>query len=126
MNTAHKGNISEVLVLGELLASGREVAIPYGNCPGFDLLVLAKDGKWKKIQVKTAYSRNGRAGAYVDFIRGSGKGKRRSYTKEDFDFLIAMKQDDRQFWVFPVKTVIGKRCVTVGSGSREWKNLEEI
>lgn len=126
MKTGHKGNISEIMVIAELLKKNFEVAIPYGNCPGYDLLVRSTTSKWNRIQVKTAYKRSNRGGVYVDFLRGSGKGKRRSYTKDDFDFLIAIKQDDGQFWVFPVESVVGLRCVTVGSGSQEWRALDTI
>lgn len=93
MNTGHKGDISEFMVIIELMKRGRELAIPYGNRPGYDLLVLGKDQNWKRIQVKTAYQRKGRSSTYVDFLRGSGKVMRRQYQETDFDFLIAARHD---------------------------------
>ncbi len=124
MRTGHKGDISEVMVLSILLKAGKEVAIPYGNRPGYDLLVMGRRGSWRRIQVKTAYYRGVRAKrTYVDFLRGSGKGKRRVYEETDFDFLIAMHQDTGEYWVFPVHEVIGKRCVTVDSTHMAWGNL---
>lgn len=127
MKTGHKGNISEILVIGELMRNGYEVAIPYGNCPNYDLLVLGKDGLWKRVQVKTAYKRATRANnTYIDFLRGSGKGKRRYYTRNDIDFLVGIKQDDLQFWVFSAEEVEGKRCATVCNQSKQWKNLNVI
>lgn len=118
MKTGHKGDLSELIVLTELLRLNKEVAIPYGNRPGYDLLVKSSDGSWKRLQVKTAYSRTKRGlSTYCDFLRGSGKGKRRFYTKDDFDFLIAVRQDKAQMWVFPISQIVGRRCTTVGMGS---------
>ena len=127
MKTGHKGDLSELIVLTELLRLNREVAIPYGNRPGYDLLVKSIDGTWKRLQVKTAYSRTKRGGStYCDFLRGSGKGKRRYYTKDDFDFLVAVRQDKSWIWTFPVKSIIGKRCMTVGCGSAEFMGLDLV
>lgn len=114
MTTGNVGDLSELIVLTALVADGRQVAIPYGNRPGYDLLVLGSDGAWKRLQVKTAYQRSQRSGSiYCDFLRGSGKGKRRVYTVQDFDFLIAALHKPRTIWVFNVSEVVGKRCRTI-------------
>lgn len=126
MRSGHKGDVSEIMVLAELLRRNMEVAIPYGNRPGYDLLVVGSKGQWKRIQVKTAHQRNGRGGTYVDFIRGSGKGKRRFYTKDDFDVLIAIRHDNGHFWVFRNKDIIDKRCMAVGIGSREFEAIDYL
>ena len=45
MNNRQIGDLSELMVLTEFVRLGRRVAIPYGNCTDFDLLVES-DGQW--------------------------------------------------------------------------------
>lgn len=113
MNTRQKGDYSEVAVLAEMLRREMRVAIPYGNCQGFDLLALGKDNSWKTIQVKTAYRRGNRANRiYVDTIRGTSLNKRRGYEEGSFDFMIAVLPDEHFFWVIPFNEMRNRRCLT--------------
>lgn len=127
MKTGHKGDLSELIFLTALLRANREVALPYGNRPGYDVLVRGRGPAWKRVQVKTAYERSARsANTYCDFLRGSGKGKRRKYTVSDLDYLVAVNQSTGEFWVFDAVDVEGKRCRTVTALDDEYMDLERI
>lgn len=123
MKSGQKGNIAELVALTELLKAGAQVAIPYGNCPGYDLLAQSFSGRWIRVQVKTAYKRASRKGTtYVDFLRGSGSIRRRQYAETDFDVLVAVRPDGH-WWAFSVREVAGKRCTTVDGYSNSYRNL---
>lgn len=115
MRSGQVGDISELMVISALMRKNREVALPYGNRPGYDILVLDSEGCWREVQIKTAKRRAARpgGGVYCDFIRGSGKGRRRHYTPDDFSFLISVEQQSGDFWVFTSTEVSFKRCLTV-------------
>jgi hypothetical protein len=124
--TGNKGDWAELIFLTELMRLGIETAIPYGNRAGYDLLARSeKDGQWKRIQIKTAYPRKTRSkNMYVDFLRGSGSVMRRQYTKDDFDYLVAVYTETGEFWSFPVSAVEGRRCRTVDTLMDEYQDVD--
>lgn len=124
--TGQKGDWAELIFLTELMRLGIETAIPYGNRPGYDLLVRSRqDGDWLRVQIKTAYERKSRGGnIYCDFLRGSGSVKRRQYTSKDFDYLVAVHTETGDFWSFPVSFVEGRRCVTVDRKCDEYNDID--
>ena len=126
MNTRQKGDYSELVVLAELSRQEKRVAVPFGNCMGFDLLVESKN-RWLTIQVKTAFRRGTRANRiYVDTIRGAGIGnkKRRGYVDGSFDYMIAVLPDEKKFWVIPFSEMRGRRCLTMPEERKSgWEQL---
>lgn len=114
MNTRQVGDFSELLVLTELASRGLRVAIPYGNCQDFDLLLLHSSNRWVTIQVKTAHRRGARGGSiYVDTIRGSSAHKKRGYEEGAFEYLIAVLPNERLFWVIPFAEMQNRRCISL-------------
>jgi len=115
VNARQRGDLSELIALTKLAKQGYRVAIPFGNCEGFDLLVEGSDGPWKKVQVKSAYRRGARKNRiYVDTIRGCGSTKKRGYKEGSFDYLIAVLPEEEAMWVMEFSRIKGRRCLTIG------------
>lgn len=115
LNTRQKGDLSELLVLSELVRYGLRVAIPFGQSQGFDLLVENREGRWRKVQVKTAYRRGKRGNRiYVDTIRGTSLNKKRGYAPGSFDYLVAVLGTVApKFWVIGASEMQDRRCLTI-------------
>jgi PD-(D/E)XK endonuclease len=50
---------SEGIVLGELMKLGKVVLFPFGNNQRYDLVIDEGDGRFVRVQVKTAWWENG-------------------------------------------------------------------
>ena len=129
MNTTDKGTILELYVLARLFEKGYQMATPFGTQAGWDLLCL-KDGKFQRLQVKTAKIRGvNKDRVYVDFLRSkdrikntkTGKWTYKGYSCEEIDFVVAVlnwtaTKDTKSFpmWIIPVSDIENKRSITFG------------
>ncbi len=59
MNTSQKGNVATAHILAALAATGKYVAIPFGDNQRYDLIVEDEQGKLLKVQCKTGRLVNG-------------------------------------------------------------------
>ena len=127
--TSKKGDYSELLALARLVREGYDVAIPYGNQAGWDLLVEI-DGKWEKWQVKTARrSKPGCKSLRVPCkrFRSLGDGKRAfiKYEDGDFDILLAVQPDTGWMWKIPFRDIKGRDNIYLPDNSEfRWHNKE--
>ena len=119
LNTTQKGNLAELQVLARLLADGKTIALPFGNQHSWDLL-FEENGQFLKVQVKTAYRRNGRPNSrflYVSGLRGGGTGAKRyqdrKYKEGEFDVLIVVDLDSGEMWKLPAKNIIQKHSLAL-------------
>jgi hypothetical protein len=55
MHTKTKGDVSELFVTARLLELGKKVLKPVGDNSRYDLVVEEADGRFVRVQVKTAY-----------------------------------------------------------------------
>lgn len=72
VSTTTKGNIGEYYVCADLTERGYTVLSPLGNHPHYDL-VVEKDGKFEKVQVKYINIKNDVLSVKLYTTDGSGK-----------------------------------------------------
>lgn len=105
MNPSQIGLITEYKCQLYLIENGFNVLMPIGNYQKYDL-VIEKNGKFTRIQVKHASSQNDGESFLVRTkyeVRNVDKIQRmekQKYTKEDTDYF--MTEYDNQFYIFPV------------------------
>jgi hypothetical protein len=132
-DTKLKGDISEYKVITELLERNYNVLLPVGDRLKYDL-VIEINGKYCRIQVKTAYRI---AKSYKVNLRMSKTNRKiykvEFYKKTDIDFLIAYVPETKEFYIFPIDHVLTKRgCISISCQdsrrkiSVEYKNRWDI
>lgn len=103
MDTKLKSDIAESAAVTALLKRGFKVLKPIGDRLPYDLAIDVK-GKLLRVQVKSAWYRNG---VYtVDSRRTKTNRriiKRTCYSKNDFDFALLYIDDLNVFYVMPQK-----------------------
>lgn len=90
MTNKRTGSINELRVIARLMEYG-EVSIPYGNNARYDC-ILDRGNELLKIQIKTARKIDeNRFSIPCANVVSSGKnrGRKRTYTKEDADYIAA-------------------------------------
>lgn len=85
-----KGNVGELLLLTELVSRGLSVAIPFGHCDLYDIIVEhGVSKKLLKVQVKTAtYKHNKSSYKFNDMSKYVGK----------VDVIAFLVEGDWYFW----------------------------
>ena|ERR1035437_304754 len=104
MDTKMKGDIAEMEVQLKALKLGWDVLIPVGDRLPYDLVIIL-NGKFVKIQVKSAWLSK-ENGVYLVDVRRTKTNrrvmKREKYTNKDFDFAVIFISDLNVFYVMPV------------------------
>ena len=99
-----KGDIAEMEVQLKALKLGWDVLIPVGDRLPYDLVIIL-NGKFVKIQVKSAWLSK-ENGVYLVDVRRTKTNrrvmKREKYTNKDFDFAVIFISDLNVFYVMPV------------------------
>ena len=99
-----KGDIAEMEVQLKALKLGWDVLIPVGDRLPYDLVIIL-NGKFVKIQVKSAWLSK-ESGVYLVDVRRTKTNrrvmKREKYTNKDFDFAVIFISDLNVFYVMPV------------------------
>ena len=102
MSTKQKGDISEAMVLAELLKHNYDVLIPFGDRLPYDIGVDI-NSKLIKIQVKTAWL--DKYGYWKCSLKktltNSRIIKRKNYSIFDIDFIIGVIQEKNSFFIIP-------------------------
>ena len=100
MNSKTKGNISESVIISEILKKGWSVSIPFGNNQRYDL--IADDGsKLYKIQCKTACKNNGGLSFRTCSTNGF-TGKHTTYVGQ-IDFFLVYFPDNGKVYRYPIE-----------------------
>lgn len=89
LNSKQIGNITEVELMLEFLKLGYNVLTPYGDCERYDF-VVDKDGKFFKVQSKTASTEDEGASFKISTSschRKEGSIIHQSYTEEEIDYF---------------------------------------
>jgi len=119
------GAVGVARVTGALLRCGYSVLLPYEDFAGYDV-VAEKDGKFYRIQVKTAQAVEAGRTKYR-FTTSTGNGfniPKRAISGVDYVALWAMTDD--LFWLLPIakcKSVTTKVCPSTGQSWRVFQNL---
>lgn len=108
-----RGTESEMIIATELVRAGYTVLTPYGYMHRYDLVIEDADGRFWKIQCKTAWLATQTEGA-ITFagcsVRGSGRGAiKRKYTIDEIDYFAVYSPDTGKVYLIPAEG-IGNQC----------------
>ena len=92
-----RGELAEAAFLCKAKTLGFSVAKPWGDSDPFDFILQSGSNCWR-VQVKSAYVKS--AGGYGTSLFGGTR--RRAYTCDDIDFLIAYAAPEDVWYVVPV------------------------
>lgn len=114
LNPSQIGDITELKCQACLIENGWNVLVPIGNHQKYDL-VIEKNGKFYKIQVKHAMpvEETGFLVRTKYEIRENGRTKKITYSAEDVDYF--MTEFNNKFYMFPVFGTIETRFWTVAT-----------
>ena len=111
LNPSQIGDITELKCQIFLIEHGWNVLIPVGNHQKYDL-VIEKNGKFYKIQVKHAMPEETGFLVRTKYeVRVEGKVKKQTYSVEDVDYF--MTECHNKFYMFPVFGTTETRFWTV-------------
>ena len=122
MNTTDKGTVLELYVMTILFEIGYQMAMPFGTQSGWDLLCW-KDGKFQRIQVKTARIRGkNKDRVCVDFLRSKDRTKNKKteewsykgYSPKEVDYIFAVEKTSKKIWILPIDITKYKRSISFG------------
>lgn len=122
LSSRQVGAVGVARVTGALLRCGYNVLAPIEDFSGYDL-VAEKDGKFHRIQVKTAQVMEPNRSRYR-FTTASGSQIKKLITGVDYVACWAMSDD--LFWLIPIakcKTITTKLCPSTGQSWRVFSNL---
>ena len=108
MDTKLKGDIVEQAVILYALKQGWGVLRPIGDRLPYDL-VLDVDGKFIRIQVKSAWFDTARQNYVVDNRRTKTNRRimlREKYQESDFDFAVVYIEEINVFYIIPITIFI--------------------
>lgn len=104
LNLKAKGDLAELMVAADLRRRGFGIAIPFGEDYDFDL-VLVRDGKLERVQVKYAAS-DGRVIRVKCFSHSLTNGKIRKtkrYTLKTIDILAVFDETTSRCYYLPAE-----------------------
>jgi hypothetical protein len=116
------GAVGVARVTGALLRCGFNVLAPMEDFSGYDL-VAERDGKFHRIQVKTAQVMEPNRSKYR-FTTACGNEVKRLISGVDYVACWAMSDD--LFWLIPIakcKTITTKLCPSTGQSWRVFSSL---
>lgn len=102
------GEYSEMIVGAAYIAEGAEVAFPFGNQPGWDMVVRLPGGAWERVQVKTIPVLSGRKYPVLALAL-AGKRRGRGYTSTEADVIVAIHPESGTMWRVPSDVFTGKK-----------------
>jgi hypothetical protein len=122
LSSRQVGAVGVARVTGALLRCGYNVLTPMEDFSGYDL-VAEGDGKFHRIQVKTAQVMEPNRNRYR-FTTASGSQIKKLIVGVDYVACWAMGDD--LFWLIPIakcKTITTKFCPSTGQSWRVFQNL---
>ena len=105
------GTESEMIIATELVRAGYTVLTPYGYMHRYDLVIEDADGRFWKIQCKTAWLSTQTEGALVFAgcsTGGKGGWEKRGY-QNDVDYFAVYSPDTDRVYLVPAEG-IGNQC----------------
>ena len=99
-------------------ALGFSVSKPWQEGERYDVIVRVGNIFWR-VQVKSVLAKPRSRNHYrITTCNGSSNGKRRTYSADEIDFLVAYIFPEDLWYVFPASVVAGKKNVCVSPGSK--------
>lgn len=116
-----RGEIAELAFMHKAARMGLIVSKPHGESAPFDLVVIG-GRKLSRIQLKAA----------TKFVRGKNhysittwwsRGRIRSYTTREIDFLVAYAEPEDAWYIFPPRIFRGRKSLTLPRSGWKGKSL---
>lgn len=124
LNPSQIGDITELKCQAYLIENGWNVLVPIGNHQKYDL-VIEKNGKFYKIQVKHAMPEETGFMVRTKYeVRNSGKIKKVTYSANDVDYF--MTECYGKFYLFPVFGTTETRFWTVPTKLSTQKKAQDF
>ena len=125
LSSRQVGAVGVARVTGALLRCGYNVLAPMEDFSGYDL-VAEKDGKFYRIQVKTAQVVEPNRTKYR-FTTACGNGFNTAKKLiTGVDYVVCWAMSDDLFWLIPIakcKTITTKLCPSTGQSWRVFSSL---
>lgn len=113
------GAAAELFVASFFADRGYNILWPLLTQSRYDI-VLEKDGKFDRVQVKKAtWSKAGKFSYLQTRISGKNKQSNRPYKEGDVDTFAF--SDMKDIWVVPASEIIGKTSICLGSDNPKYK-----
>lgn len=113
LSLKRRGEVAEAAFLLKAGSMGFSVAKPWGDSDPYDFILQSGSRCWR-VQVKSAYAKN--EGGYCTSLFGGTR--RRGYTCEDIDFLIAYAVPEDAWYVVPVEVFKQVKQIRFYCGSK--------
>lgn len=106
MNTTQVGNVSESAVMLKFLEKDYQVLIPFGGRERYDLL-LDKNNKFTRVQVKTGRLKNGAVTASI-----ASPNKKNDY-RGDIDIFAIYCPDNKRVYIVDIDEIKDKKSISL-------------
>ena len=115
-NSKKQGDVGMGLAIGWFAKMGYTVCIPLTDSQEYDL-VIDRDGKLEKVQVKTTSHKNKYGNYRVELrVKGgnkSGTGKTKKFDSSEVDSLFIVTQENTQYFI-PTEDTQAQSGITLG------------
>jgi hypothetical protein len=122
-NAKDRGHLAELIFALEAKKRGFIVLTPGGDNCAMDI-VLYKNGKFSKVQVKSCRNKEPNRDRYTFTTKRGGPRLHRAYDRDDVDFLALYSFDAEEFHFIPVDVVGNNHTIKIDSAGRyeQFKN----
>lgn len=114
LSLKRRGEVAEAAFLHKAGTMGFSIAKPWGDSDPFDFILQSGSKCWR-VQVKSAYVKN--EGGYGTSLFGGTR--RRAYTVQDIDFLVAYVVPEEVWYVVPVEVFKRVKQIRFYPGSKK-------
>ena len=101
-----RGEWAESVFMARATEHGLPVGRPWGEMCSYDF-IIGKTGRFVSVQVKSTIAKQG--AGYVCTVRGGHK----AYPAGAFDFVAAFVVPEDAWYLIPLKSIRGKRCIVL-------------
>lgn len=120
--TIEKGYLGQINVEKKLIQNGWNLFKPVLENGKVDL-IIEKDNKYLRLQIKTVTKSDGRKIIPVRKLsHNMGKYKVKWYTSEDVDYFIGSDLDTDDLYIIPISVIQGIKSSIAISKCSKWKN----
>lgn len=94
-----KGDYGEIMIIADLMKRGYQVSMPYGHDTLYDL-VVDREGKLERVQVKYTKSTNGSIPVRLGHDRKNKNGPKR-YSAKEIDWIAVFDESTGRCYYVP-------------------------
>lgn len=117
-----RGQLAELMFAVEARKRGLQVLTTLNESAVFDLVILNSNGKFFKVQVKSALHEDRKRHTFT-LKQGTPK-TRRGYHADQIDVVACFCFDSNDWYLIPITEVAGDQTVKISPGSKHYKYLD--